>query len=173
RRGRGAARRGPLTWRDTLESKAVRRRSLNSTLKSVLFWMLLIVLGALIWSFSSSWASRNEQKITFSEFLQKVGDKQVASVKITGNDITGKLVNSDTTFRTYVPAGHYTGLANELNEAGVKIEADREAVSPWATLLYSWAPILIMIGFWIFIMRQMQSGGNKALSFGKSRAKLS
>jgi cell division protease FtsH len=146
---------------------------LNSTLKSVLFWMLLIVLGALIWSFSSSWASRNEQKITFSEFLQKVGDKQVASVKITGNDITGKLVNSDTTFRTYVPAGHYTGLANELNEAGVKIEADREAVSPWATLLYSWAPILIMIGFWIFIMRQMQSGGNKALSFGKSRAKLS
>ena len=55
----------------------------------------------------------------------------------------------------------------------MKIEADREAVSPWATLLYSWAPILLMIGFWIFIMRQMQSGGNKALSFGKSRAKLS
>ena len=76
-------------------------------------------------------------------------------------------------FRTYAPAGHYTGLANELNSAGVKIEADREAVSPWATLLYSWAPILLMIGFWIFIMRQMQSGGNKALSFGKSRAKLS
>ena len=76
-------------------------------------------------------------------------------------------------FRTYAPEGHYTGLANELRANGVKIEADREAVSPWATLLYSWAPILLMIGFWIFIMRQMQSGGNKALSFGKSRAKLS
>src|SRR5690606_17045471 len=107
--------------------------------------MLLVVLGVLIWNFSSTWAARNEQKITFSEFLQKVEAKQVASVKITGNDITGKLVNGDTSFRTYVPAGHYTGLANELNDAGVKIEADREAVSPWATLLYSWAPILLMI----------------------------
>ena len=53
------------------------------------------------------------------------------------------------------------------------IEAKPESASPWTALLYSWAPILLMIGFWIFIMRQMQSGGNKALSFGKSRAKLS
>ena len=51
--------------------------------------------------------------------------------------------------------------------------AKPQTTSPWANLLYSWAPILLMIGFWIFIMRQMQSGGNKALSFGKSRAKLS
>ena len=150
---------------------------MNSTLKSLLFWMLLVVLGVLIWNFSSDWAGRNETKITFTEFLQKVQDKQVVSVKITGNDIVGDMAGATGTgsakFRTYVPVGHYTGLANELNSAGVKIEADREAVSPWATLLYSWAPILLMIGFWIFIMRQMQSGGNKALSFGKSRAKLS
>ena len=53
------------------------------------------------------------------------------------------------------------------------IEAKPESASPWTAMLYSWAPILLMIGFWIFIMRQMQSGGNKALSFGKSRAKLS
>ncbi|HYD05490.1 MAG TPA: ATP-dependent zinc metalloprotease FtsH, partial [Reyranella sp.] len=99
------------------------------------------------------------------------------SVKITGNDVVGEMIggtgSGNTKFRTYVPAGHYTGLANELNAADIEIEADKEAISPWATLLYSWAPILLMIGFWIFIMRQMQSGGNKALSFGKSRAKLS
>jgi cell division protease FtsH len=139
--------------------------------------MLLVVLGVLIWNFSSTWASRNEQKISFSEFLEKVNNKHVASVKITGNDITGKMKPeagaANPNFRTYAPAGHYTGLANELRASGVEIEADREAVSPWATLLYSWAPILLMIGFWVFIMRQMQSGGNKALSFGKSRAKLS
>jgi cell division protease FtsH len=147
---------------------------LNSTLKSLLFWMLLVVLGVLIWNFSSTWAGRNETKIVFTDFLQRVQDKQVASVKITGNDIVGKMKGDGTaTFRTYAPEGHYTGLANELRANGVAIEADREAVSPWATLLYSWAPILLMIGFWIFIMRQMQSGGNKALSFGKSRAKLS
>ena len=136
--------------------------------------MLLVVLGVLIWNFSSTWTGRSEDKITFTEFLQRVQNQQVASVKITGNDIVGVMKDSPVDkFRTYVPATHYTGLANELNQAGVKIEADREAVSPWATLLYSWAPILLMIGFWIFIMRQMQSGGNKALSFGKSRAKLS
>ncbi|MEX1128051.1 MAG: ATP-dependent zinc metalloprotease FtsH [Vicinamibacterales bacterium] len=138
--------------------------------------MLLVVLGVLIWNFSSTWAGGTEQKIAFTEFLQKVSEKQVASVKITGNDIVGEFVGGKgdgSKFRTYAPAGHYTGLANELSANGVAIEADREAASPWATLLYSWAPILLMIGFWIFIMRQMQSGGNKALSFGKSRAKLS
>jgi cell division protease FtsH len=136
--------------------------------------MLLVVLGVLVWQFSSSWAGRNEQKITFSEFLQRVQGGQVASVKITGNDVVGAMKDAPADkFRTYVPASHYTGLANELDKAGVKIDAEREAISPWATLLYSWAPILLMIGFWIFIMRQMQSGGNKALSFGKSRAKLS
>ena len=56
---------------------------------------------------------------------------------------------------------------------GVIVQAKDPTTSPWATLLYSWAPILLLIGFWIFFMRQMQSGGNKALSFGKSKAKLS
>jgi cell division protease FtsH len=138
--------------------------------------MLLVVLGVLIWNFSSTWAGGTEQKITFTEFLQRVDDKLVASVKITGNDIVGEMKggNGDgAKFRTYAPGDHYTGLVNQLRASDVTIEADREAASPWATLLYSWAPILLMIGFWIFIMRQMQSGGNKALSFGKSRAKLS
>jgi cell division protease FtsH len=146
---------------------------LNSTLKSLLFWMLLVVLGVLIWQFSATWAGRNETKITFTEFLQRVQENKVAKVTITGNDIVGEMKDSTTKFRTYAPEAHYTGLANKLEAAHVEIAADREAVSPWATLLYSWAPILLMIGFWIFIMRQMQSGGNKALSFGKSRAKLS
>jgi cell division protease FtsH len=148
---------------------------LNSTLKSLMFWMLLVVLGVLIWNFSSTWAGRNETKISFTEFLQRVQDQRVASVTITGNDIVGEMKDGKGDagkFRTYAPA-QYDGLANELRNNGVIIEAEREAVSPWATLLYSWAPILLMIGFWIFIMRQMQSGGNKALSFGKSRAKLS
>src|SRR5678810_233093 len=67
----------------------------------------------------------------------------------------------------------YEGLANRLIDKGVIVQAKDPTTSPWATLLYSWAPILLLIGFWIFFMRQMQSGGNKALSFGKSKAKLS
>jgi cell division protease FtsH len=148
---------------------------LNSTLKSLLFWMVLVVVGVLIWNFSTS-LQRAENKITFTQFLQDVNKGNVVEVTITGDEITGSLTgttgNGNEKFRTTAPK-QYDRLANMLDEKGVTIKAVPETTSPWATLLYSWAPILLMIGFWIFIMRQMQSGGNKALSFGKSRAKLS
>ena len=67
----------------------------------------------------------------------------------------------------------YEGLTNRLMQMGVAVDSEPESAGAWTTVLISWAPILLMIGFWIFMMRQMQSGGNKALSFGKSRAKLS
>jgi len=149
---------------------------LNSTLKSLLFWMVLVVVGVLIWNFSNTF-QRGPSPIAFTTFLSHVEKDQVIAVTITGNEITGDLSsttgNGKEQFRTYVPGTHFQGLANKLSEKNVVITAKPETTSPWATLLYSWAPILLMIGFWIFIMRQMQSGGNKALSFGKSRAKLS
>ncbi len=144
---------------------------MNSTLKSLLFWMVLVVVGVLIWNFSNAFASKSENQLAFSEFLAKVDANQVESVVMVGHEITGSLTGGNEKFRTYAP--DYVGLPNKLQEKGIKIQAKPETTSPWATLLYSWAPILLMIGFWIFIMRQMQSGGNKALSFGKSRAKLS
>ena len=148
---------------------------MNSTLKSLLFWMVLVVVGVLIWNFSTTLQNKDTE-MSFSTFLQHVQNKEVPSVVITGNDITGVTTgttgNGSQKFHTYAPT-QYTGLANELRQNGVEIKARAETTSPWASLLYAWAPILLMIGFWIFIMRQMQSGGNKALSFGKSRAKLS
>src|SRR5688572_7325453 len=96
---------------------------------------------------------------------------QIDRVTITGNEITG-VNKANENFRTYAPL-QYERLANRLQEKNVAITAKEPTASPWAALLYSWAPILLMIGFWIFFMRQMQSGGNKALSFGKSKAKLS
>jgi cell division protease FtsH len=149
---------------------------LNSTLKSLLFWMVLVVVGVLIWNFSTTFAGKSENPWPFSQFLKAVDDEQVASVVMVGHEITGTLKtntagNGSDKFRTYAP--DYQGLANKLYDKGIPISAKPETTSPWTALLYSWAPILLMIGFWIFIMRQMQSGGNKALSFGKSRAKLS
>jgi cell division protease FtsH len=149
---------------------------LNSTLKSLLFWMVLVVVAVLIWNFSNQF-SRGPKAITFTEFLQKVDEKQVAEVEITGNDIQGRYVTTDSAgndqFRTYAPAQFQELVGTKLAEKVPIIRGKDPAASPWANLLYYWAPILLMIGFWIFIMRQMQSGGNKALSFGKSRAKLS
>jgi cell division protease FtsH len=138
--------------------------------------MVLVVVGVLIWQFSTQF-NRNPKPITLTEFLQKVDDGQVAQVEITGNDIKGKfksIVVGDTDeFRTYVAPQLETLVGEKLAKSVPVIVAKDPGSSPWANLLYYWAPILLMIGFWIFIMRQMQSGGNKALSFGKSRAKLS
>ncbi len=144
---------------------------MNSTLKSLLFWMVLVVVGVLIWQFSAAFAGKSENQLPFSQFLEQVESGQVDAVVMVGHEITGTLKNGTDKFRTYAP--DYDGLAKTLHDKGVKIQAKPETTSPWAALLYSWAPILLMVGFWIFIMRQMQSGGNKALSFGKSRAKLS
>ena len=143
---------------------------MNSTLKSLVFWIALVVVGVLVWNFSTRFQT-SAQPLTFSEFMTSVDAGQIQSVTITGNEISGRN-KAQENFRTYAPP-QFDGLANRLLERGVVVTAREPATSPWAALLYSWAPILLMIGFWIFFMRQMQSGGNKALSFGKSKAKLS
>ena len=143
---------------------------MNSTTRSLLFWMVLVVVVLLIWSFSSQ-IRAGDTSISFSEFIRWVETGQVEQVELTGNEILGTASDGGL-FRTYAPP-QYEGLANMLIGADVVVEAKEAAASPWATLLYSWAPILLIIGFWVFFMRQVQSGGNKALSFGKSRAKLS
>ena len=143
---------------------------MNSTLKSLAFWTVVIVIGVLVWNFSSRF-QRNEQVVPFSDFVAWVDSNQVVSVTITGGDISGQNTSKDH-FRTYAPA-QYEGLANKLIEHKVRVDAKEPTASPWAALLLTWAPILLVIAFWVFFMRQVQSGGNKALSFGKSKAKLS
>ena len=143
---------------------------MNSTLKSLVFWMALVVIGVLVWNFSTKFQT-SHKPLTFTEFMASVDAGQIDRVTITGNEIIG-VNKANENFRTYAPP-QYEGLANRLLDRNVSVSAREPATSPWAALLYSWAPILLMIGFWIFFMRQMQSGGNKALSFGKSKAKLS
>ena len=145
---------------------------MNSTVKSLLFWLVLFVVGIGIWNVSTKFQQK-EQPVQFSEFTSQVNNGQIAHVTITGQSITGT-TKSNNSFRTTVPGqGMYEGLVNQLIERGVNVDVKEQTVSPWASLLYSWAPFLLVIGFWVFFMRQMQSGGNKALSFGKSKAKLS
>ena len=143
---------------------------MNSTTRSLLFWMVLVVLVAVIWNMSNQFRT-GDNEVAFSEFMRWVHTGQINSVELAGSEIVGTSTSGDL-FRTYAPP-QYEGLANELIDLDVQVEARAAAASPWATLLYSWAPILLIIGFWVFFMRQVQSGGNKALSFGKSRAKLS
>ena len=124
----------------------------------------------MIWNVST-WQT-TDTALPFSELLQHVDAGEVESVELAGNEISG-ILRGGTRFRSYAPP-QYEGLVNGLVERDVAVTALESATSPWATLLYSWTPILLIIGFWIFFMRQMQGGGgNNVLSFGKSRAKLS
>jgi cell division protease FtsH len=143
---------------------------LKPSLKNLMFWMALVVVGVLIWNFSTNFQAGDRAEI-FSEFIALVDQGQIDEVTIMGNEISGT-TRDGVRFRTYAPP-QYEGLANTLLERGVRVTAKEATSSPWATLLYSWAPVLLIIGFWIFFMRQMQSGGKTAMSFGKSKAKLS
>ena len=143
---------------------------MNSTMRSLVFWMAMAVIAVMVWNFSTKF-QQAAKSLTFTEFMMAVDTGQIASVTMTGNEISGTTKANDT-FRTVAPP-QYEGLANRLLERNVVVTAREPTASPWTALLSTWVPILLMIGFWVFIMRQMQSGGNKALSFGKSRAKLS
>ena len=143
---------------------------MNPSVRSFAFWMVLVVVVVLIWNFSTDFQARDES-VSFSEFIRMVDSGQVESVTLTGNEVSGSTTSGEP-FRSFAPP-QYEGLVNRLVERDVAVSAREAAGSPWTTLLYTWAPLLLILGFWIFFMRQVQTGGNKALSFGKSRAKLS
>lgn len=107
---------------------------------------------------------------TYSQFLESVEKGEVAQVTIQGDNILGIYVDGKP-FKTYAPGD--PDLIRILRERGINIQAKPEEDSPWyMTILISWFPMLLLIGVWIFFMRQMQMGGGKAMSFGKSRARL-
>ncbi len=139
-------------------------------MRSLVFWLVFVVVGVVIWNVSTKFQG-NDPSVSFSEFMAWVDTESIASVTISGQEITG-VTKANEPFQTYAPA-QFDGLGNKLYERGVQITSKEPTGSPWATLLYTWAPFLLIIGFWVFFMRQMQSGGNKALSFGKSKARLS
>ncbi len=136
--------------------------------RSILFWIALGVILIVLWSLLQT-AGTVKKEPPFSEFLIEVENDQVEEVTIAGDQINGKYIDG-TTFKTTAPA-NYDDLVNILREHKVSITV-KSARNPWFSYLFTWFPIIILILFWVFFMRQMQSGGNKALSFGKSRAKL-
>ena len=143
---------------------------MNLTLRGAVVWMVLVVVMVLIWNLTTQFRT-GDNSVSFTEFVGWVDAGQVDSIMLTGNEVTGTLTGGDR-FRTYAPP-QYEGLVQKLVERDVAVTAREAANSSWATLLYSWAPILLIIGFVVFFMRQVQSGGSNMLSFRKSPAKLS
>jgi cell division protease FtsH len=141
----------------------------NATFKTVMLWMSLLVVIFLAWHFAQ--IQKKETSLKFSEFMQRVDEGRVQDVTITGNEIKGHGGSEREPFRTYAPVG-YDKFVDALLAKKVAVTIERDQTPAWANMLISWAPFILLIGFWVFFMRQMQSGGNKALSFGKSKAKL-
>ena len=158
---------------------------MNTTAKNVFLWILIIVAVLVLWNFLDTIRNGNIDDINYSEFTALVKNDQIRSYPTApvtfsgnGNQIEGKYLDTaskaERKFRVIIPKGSQETIANTLNENGVIVKVkDDEQGSLIYVLLTSWFPIILFVGFWIFLMRQMQSGGNKALSFGKSRARLS
>ncbi len=141
----------------------------NKPMRSLLFWISAGIIIILAWSLLQSPAMAKKE-VTFSQFMTEVEQGKVEEVTIQENGVRGKFTDGQT-FKTILPAG-YTDLIKILRDNKVNIVVKDTSRSPIFTILMSWFPILLLILFWVFFMRQMQSGGNKAMAFGKSRAKL-
>jgi len=142
---------------------------LSQSSKHIALWLVLALVFLVIFSIFSKQHGRDPE-IVFSEFMSSVDRGDVQEVVIQGHNIQGKYKNGER-FRTFAP--NDPELVKSLRDKRVKIAAKPEEDSPWyMVLLLNWFPMLLLIGVWIFFMRQMQVGGGKAMSFGKSRAKL-
>ena len=156
---------------------------MNTTAKNVFLWIVIIVAVVVLWNFLNTVRSGNVDEVNYSEFTSMVKDDRIRSyptspVTLSGNEVEGKYLDSSTDterkFRVIIPKGSEETIANTLNEKDIIVKVNDDDQNSFVyMLLTSWFPIILFVGFWIFLMRQMQSGGNKALSFGKSRAKLS
>ena len=140
-------------------------------IKQVALWLVVIAIAIVVYNVFNE-SALPDTEIPFSDFLDRVEAGEVARVTITGATIDGEFSESGRPFTSVRPQG-WDGLVDLLREHDVGMDVETSNQSPYIAALISWAPMLILIGVWIFFMRQMQSGGNRAMAFGKSRARLS
>jgi cell division protease FtsH len=143
---------------------------MNSRVKNLLFWVFVSLFMILLFNLFTVPNQHQEDSVIFSEFMSHLERGDVEKVVIKHNNISAILKDGHR-IQTY--AVEYPDLVNVLREKSVQIEAKPPDDSPWyVTFLLSWGPFILFLGLWFFLMRQMQIGGNRALSFGKSRARL-
>ncbi len=142
---------------------------MNSFYKNLGLWVIIGGVMILLYYLSQQGAPTSKEMV-FSDFLNKIEAGDVIDVVIKEKQITGTLKDG-AQFNTYVV--DYPNLVTDLRTKNVKITVKPPDDTPWyIAFLFSWGPIILLVGVWIFFMRQTQMGGNKALSFGKSKAKL-
>src|SRR6187397_1754915 len=143
---------------------------MNSRAKNLLFWVVVGLFMILLFNLFSMPTHAPEEEVIFSDFMAKLDKGDIEKVIIKSNHVSAVLKDK-TRIRTFT--AEYPDFVKVLREKGVQIEAKPPDESPWyITFLVTWGPFVLFLGLWFFLMRQMQIGGNKALSFGKSRARM-
>jgi len=142
----------------------------NRVSSNLALWLVLGLMLLLVFNLFNRQHLR-EPEVVFSDFFDAVNNGEVSEVLIQGQIIRGKFRN-DERFKTFVPSDD-PDLMRTLRENSVRVAARPRESEPWyVTVLIQWFPMLLLIGVWVFFMRQMQMGGGKAMSFGKSRARM-
>ena len=145
---------------------------MNSTVKQVVFWLVILLSGVLLYSVvRNNGAAVKDSEINFSQFLSDIDAGKIKDVTVLGPEVRGNYSNQKAGFHTTVPA-NYTDMYKSLRDKGVNITVKDVSGGGWPSWLLQMLPLVVILGLWFFMIRQMQSGGNKALSFGKSRARL-
>jgi cell division protease FtsH len=143
----------------------------NSTLKTVIFWAVIILSGLLLWQVVKAGGNgAKDREINYSQFMTDVDQGKVADVTIIGSEVRGKYSDKSSFHTTILPNDQ--DLAKTLRAKGVNITVKDVQGGSWPTWLLNLAPLILLGVLWFIMIRQMQTGGNKALSFGKSRARL-
>jgi len=152
----------------------MRKFALNSTVKQILIWVFMITCLVFLWQVvvKTTGGSAQEKKISLTQLLNDADQGKIKDVNVNGAEVTGHYRDDPKNqFETTIP-GNYPDLYNTLRSHGVEITIKDQSPNQWLNLLISIAPFALLLGLWFFLLRQMQSGGNKAMSFGKSRARL-
>jgi cell division protease FtsH len=145
---------------------------LNSTVKQILIWVFMITCLICLWQFVVKGTGiGQDHPVSLSQFLNDADQGKISDIVVNGAEVTGHYRDQKDQFRTTIPA-NYPDMYKTLREHGVSVTIKDQNSNQWVSLLISIAPFALLLGLWFFLLRQMQSGGNKAMSFGKSRARL-
>jgi cell division protease FtsH len=146
--------------------------ALNSTVKQILIWVFMITCLVFLWQVVvKTTGGTQEKNISLTQLLNDADQGKISDVIVSGAEVTGHYRDDKNLFHTTIP-GNYPDMYKTLRDHGVNITIKDQSQNQWLSLLISIAPFALLLGLWFFLLRQMQSGGNKAMSFGKSRARL-
>ncbi|HEU4415261.1 MAG TPA: ATP-dependent zinc metalloprotease FtsH [Candidatus Angelobacter sp.] len=145
---------------------------MNSTFKTVVLWVTLLAVAFVLWKvIQSGPTSGKDREITYTDFVSKLNDNKIADVTIEGNVARGKLTTGEV-YHLGVPATNPNLLKALDDHKDVKTTFKSDQGWNWSMAIFQFSPFILLGVLWFVMIRQMQTGGNKALSFGKSRARL-